>query len=59
MTGGTVDYFHARLSSSELDLLLRFDPEMSPNDSPEKKIAELTRYVNTAQSIIDDAIEEW
>jgi hypothetical protein len=54
-----MDYYHARLSSNELDLLLGYDPEMRPSDNPEKKIAELIKYVCTVQSIIDDSIEEW
>jgi hypothetical protein len=54
-----MEYYHARLSANELDLLLGYDPEMLPGENPEKKIAELTRYVNSVQSIIDDSIEEW
>lgn len=53
------DWYHARLSSSELDLILRFDPDMRPDHDPEAKIAELTRWVNSVQSIVDDALEEW
>lgn len=53
------DHHFARLSNSELDLILRFDPEVRPDDDPQVKLAEFRHYINTVQSIVDDSLETW
>jgi hypothetical protein len=49
-------YHHATFSEGDLDFLLGFDPEVHPADDIHEKLANYRRYVNTAQSIIDDAL---
>jgi hypothetical protein len=55
----TKDEYEAVLSSSELDLILGFDPDVNPNDDPWVQLRELVTYVNTVQSIVDDAVVAW
>lgn len=45
------------LSASELDFILRYDPDLKPGEDVHKKVAELGRFIDSVQSMIDDGIE--